>query len=166
MNNQCLSDPAVTKWQRHGAQLLSLERPELRIPEDEHGISLSGPLRVEILEDGLRARLLYPFRVRLHELDGRVIDVPRGFETDFASVPRFFWRIVPPWGRYSPAAVVHDYLYFTGKVTRAEADRVFLGHMERLGVPLWKRTVMYRALRFFGGSAWDECRRNEKVKSV
>ena len=78
-------------------------------------IGLIGPLQVEILPDGRRARLLQPFRVRLRELGERVIEVPQGFETDFASVPRFFWRVVPPWGRYSPAAVVHDYLYSTGK---------------------------------------------------
>jgi hypothetical protein len=37
--------------------------------------------------------------------------VPKGFETDFASVPRVFWTIIPPDGKYTKAAVVHDYLY-------------------------------------------------------
>jgi hypothetical protein len=157
-----LSQTTHARWQRHGAELLSLHRPQFRVPDVHRGISLNGPLRVEILEDGIRARLLYPFRVRLHELGNRVIEAPQGFVTDFASVPRFFWRIVPPWGRYSPAAVVHDYLYATGRVSRAEADRVFLSLMEQLGVPLWKRTVMYRAVRIFGGAAWDEWRRKEK----
>ena len=122
-------------------------------------IGLLGPLQVEILPDGRRARLLQPFRVRLRELGERVIEVPQGFETDFASVPRFFWRVVPPWGRYSPAAVVHDYLYCAGKVTRAEADRAFLTIMQRLGVPAWKRSIMYWAVRWFGGLAWEGCRK-------
>lgn len=123
------------------------------------GVGLTGPLRVEILPDGLHTKLLQPFRVKVRELGDRIVEVPQGFETDFASVPRFFWRIVPPWGRYSPAAVVHDYLYATSKVTRAEADHVFLVLMERLGVPAWKRTIMYWAVRLFGGAAWNECRK-------
>lgn len=124
------------------------------------GIGLLGPLRVEILPDGRRARLLQPFRVNV---EGRGIEAPKGFETDFASVPRVFWRIVPPWGRYSPAAVIHDYLYFTGQVPRAEADAVFLTLMERLGVPAWKRSIMYRAVRIFGKAAWNTRRQHDKA---
>ena len=112
-------------------------------------LGLSGPLRVEILPNGMTARLTQPFRVRT------------GFETDFASVPRLFWRVVPPWGRYSPAAVVHDYLYHTGKVSRLAADRLFLELMAALGVPLWKRQVMYWAVRLGGWLAWDASRKRE-----
>ncbi len=118
-------------------------------------IGLIGPLRVEILRDGRRARLLRPFRVRIGAPVSRIIEVPRGFVTDFASVPRFFWRVLPPWGTYSPAAVVHDWLYHTRLVSRAEADRAFLIIMQRLGVSKWKRTVMYWAVRCFGGPAWE-----------
>ena len=55
-------------------------------------LGLSGPLRVEILPNGMTARLTQPFRVRTGA--GRIIEVPAGFETDFASVPRLFWRVV------------------------------------------------------------------------
>src|SRR5215207_3681703 len=41
---------------------------------------------------------------------GRAIVVPSGFITDGASVPRFLWGMLPAWGKYSRAAVVHDYL--------------------------------------------------------
>ena len=112
------------------------------------GIGLTGPLRVEILSDGVRGRLLWPFRVRL--ADGREVEVPVGFVTDFASVPRAFWRLIPPWGRYSPAAVVHDYLYGQDDWPKAEADRAFLDLMRQVGVPRWKRTMMYWAVRWFG----------------
>ena len=87
--------------------------------------------------------------------------MPAGFETDFASVPRLFWRVVPPWGRYSPAAVVHDYLYHTGKVSRLAADRLFLELMAALGVPLWKRQIMYWAVRLGGWLAWNASRKRE-----
>lgn len=42
---------------------------------------------------------------------GVVIDVPTSFVTDQASIPREFWSILSPAGRYSRAAVVHGYLY-------------------------------------------------------
>jgi len=116
------------------------------------------PLHLELMPDGRNARLFKNFRVKIS--DRQTVVVPKGFVTDFASVPRLFWRIVPPWGVYSPAAVVHDYLYHNGALSRKESDRIFLKLMKRLDVPLWKRTVMYLAVRLFGWSAWSNCRRN------
>ena len=55
-------------------------------------LNLTGPLRVEILPSGRHARLTQPYRIGTAA--GRIIEVPEGFETDFASVPRLFWRIV------------------------------------------------------------------------
>lgn len=97
--------------------------------------------------------------------------IPVGFRTDFASIPRAFWSIFPPIGRYAGAAVIHDFMYqFRGfcyapfsdmrtlwtSVTRKEADLRFLWAMELLGVPWWKRKIMYRAVRLFGGKAWKQ----------
>ncbi len=65
-------------------------------------IGLLGPLQVEILPEGRRARLVQPFRVNV---EGRVIEAPKGFETDFASVPRVFWRIVSKRRSRSVAAI-------------------------------------------------------------
>jgi hypothetical protein len=117
-----------------------------------HSIGLNGPLRVELLPNGISAILVRPFIVRCKS--GRIVEVPAGFQTDFASVPRAFWRLIPPWGPYSPAAVVHDYLYTTGLVSRAEADKIFLELMKRLDVPAWKRNVMYWAVRMAGASRY------------
>lgn len=38
--------------------------------------------------------------------------------------------------------------------TRAEADAVFAEAMQVVGVPAWRRTVMYRAVRMGGGNGW------------
>lgn len=113
-------------------------------------------LIVEILPDGRQATLTKP--LELSDARGNVHRVPEGFTTDFASVPRLLWRLVPPWGPYSPAAVVHDYLYRTGTGTRPAADAVFLSLMKRLGVPAWKRYAMYAAVRAFGFMAWRGAR--------
>lgn len=84
-----------------------------------------------------------------------LITVPPGTVTDFASIPRAFWRILPPWDTHRRAGVVHDWLYTTQKHTRKEADQVFLEAMKALGVPLWKRQAMYAAVRMFGFVAWN-----------
>lgn len=125
-------------------------------------VFLSGPLRVEILPDGMSARLTHAFCVRL--ASDRIIEVPVGFVTDFASVPRLFWRIVPPWGAYSPAAVVHDYLYQNHLVSREEADRIFLELMTVLGVLPWKRKTMYWAVRIGGWVAWNASQEADTAK--
>jgi len=80
----------------------------------------------------------------------RRIMVPAGFRTDFASVPRLFWRILPPFGLYGKAAVLHDWLYFEAMLSRETADGIFLEAMVELGVAKWKRRIMYRAVRMFG----------------
>ncbi len=80
----------------------------------------------------------------------QVITVPAGTVTDLASVPRVLWAIFPPHGRYAKAAIVHDYLYEQGIGCKAFADRVFLEAMGVLGVPMWRRKLMYWAIKFFG----------------
>lgn len=83
-----------------------------------------------------------------------VIRVPAGFVTDLASVPRALWAVLPPHGKYAKAAIIHDYLYTKGEVPRLEADRVFSEAMEVLGVPKWKRKLMYWAVRAFGAGSY------------
>lgn len=79
------------------------------------------------------------------------IDVPAGFETDFASVPRVFWNILPPTGSYGKAAVIHDYLYrIPWLATRTQADAVLLEAMTFLKVGWWTRQVIYWGVRVGG----------------
>jgi len=82
--------------------------------------------------------------------------VPWGFVTNFASVPRMFWSIVSPWDKHMKAAVVHDYCYKTGCVSRLDADGIFRRMMKELGVSWWRRQAMYRAVRLFGGSHYKK----------
>ena len=84
----------------------------------------------------------------------QVVRVPAGFRTDFASVPRALWSVVPPWGRYGPAAIVHDWLYATHETSRPLADSVFLEAMTSLRVAWWRRWAMWGAVRLFGRRAF------------
>jgi hypothetical protein len=76
--------------------------------------------------------------------------IPKGFITDFASIPRIFWSILPPTGDYGPAAVLHDFLYRTGVVSRARADDLFFEAMGVLGVASWKRYTIWYGVHVLG----------------
>lgn len=115
--------------------------------------SFSTPLHLEY-GDGRKWKLILGFRYDTDLLAAGAVYVPAGFETDFASVPRLFWRLYPPTGQYGKAAVVHDYLYRGSGVSRELADKIFLEAMECLKVHWWTRHTIYRAVRLFGGSAY------------
>ncbi|EJQ8214212.1 DUF1353 domain-containing protein [Salmonella enterica] len=102
-------------------------------------------------------RVHEPFAFYLSDDNSDVISVPAGFVTDLASVPRVFWILLPPDGKYAKAAIIHDYLYDNALRTKKEADKIFLDGMTVLGVPRWKRTVMYWAVRMFGRGNYGKC---------
>lgn len=79
-----------------------------------------------------------------------LIVIPKGFRTDFASVPRLFWRIIPPAGSYNKATVVHDYLYQSRQCSRCLADAIFREAMTELGVGFVRLWLMWFAVRCFG----------------
>ena len=105
--------------------------------------------------DGHEWRLVQGFTYHTRRASGGAIYVPAGFETDFASVPRFFWRLIPPHGCYGKASVIHDFLYRKSGVSREKADAIFLEAMTVLGVPWITRTLIYAAVRVFGGAAYQ-----------
>ena len=95
-------------------------------------------------------------------LSGEVVFVPRGFKTDFASIPKIFWSIIGgPTGKYTNAAVVHDYLYVKGTYTRKRTDQIFLEAMKGLKVSWWKRKAMYFAVRVGAWGPWNRYRKKD-----
>src|SRR5262245_10592244 len=81
------------------------------------------------------------------------VNVPIGFVTDFASIPRIFWSVLPPDGKYTHPAIVHDYLYWTQTGSRKDADEIFKIMMEDFSVNGVIVGPIYSAVRTFGGSA-------------
>jgi len=90
-----------------------------------------------------------------------IITVPKGFITDFASVPKIFWPIINPVGEHGKAAVIHDYCYATACYNKSRSDKIFLEGMEVLEVEKWKRETMYHVVVWFGWFAWYKHRRIE-----
>jgi hypothetical protein len=113
------------------------------------------------------APLLKPFAdnhdwVLFSDLDYRVgdsaitITVPKGFVTDFASIPQPFWSAgLSPNGKYSKAAIVHDYLYWVQRCTRRQADNILMIAMKESGVDVATRTAIYEGVRLGGDTAWE-----------
>jgi hypothetical protein len=88
--------------------------------------------------------------------------VPRGFVTDFASVPRPLWWLFPRWAKYGNAAIVHDFLYWDQKEDRQTADRRIVEGMKDLRVSPVTRKLIYWALRIGGIFAWRANTRTRK----
>lgn len=84
----------------------------------------------------------------------KILLVPMGFLTDFASVPRVPFAYWLAGNTAHGAAIVHDYLYQTHRTDRATADRVFDEAMEVEGEPAWRRWMMWLAVRTVGMWAW------------
>jgi hypothetical protein len=92
-----------------------------------------------------------------------VITVPRGFVTDFASIPQGFWSLgLSPNGTYSKAAIVHDFLYWSQGCTQLQSDNILLIAMKESNVDLPLRNAIYQGVRFGGAAAWA---RNADEKS-
>jgi hypothetical protein len=90
------------------------------------------------------------------------VEVPIGFVTDFASIPRLFWSALRPDGEYTYPAIIHDYLYWTQTRRREVADEIFKVVMEEFGIAAITRNSIYFAVRSFGQSSWDG---NGKLKA-
>ena len=97
---------------------------------------------------------------------GTQLTARKDFSFDLSSVPRAFWIFVAPNELSIVAPLFHDLLYrFRGRLpagdatpprtfSRKDTDLLFLELMEIEQVPLWRRSVAYRAVRVFGGVRW------------
>ena len=124
------------------------------------------PLQTELIgEKEGRAvwRLLAPL---IYQGKDITVVVPKGFECDFASVPRLPLAYLTCGDTAHEAATVHDYLYRTDStpgVDRETADRVFLEGMEAQGESWWRRKLMYRMVRMFGGSSYHQYKVGDSI---
>jgi hypothetical protein len=126
--------PPETPAGQHPRHLLGFGRDstvDVRQVNDDEWITLHELLYHAKIED---------FKVPLHEV------------TDFASVPREFVWFIPRYGRYTKAAILHDYLCRVlvpdDRISRIDADGIFLQAMRELGVPFLRRWIMWAAVRW------------------
>jgi hypothetical protein len=83
------------------------------------------------------------------EVDGWVI--PAGFRTDFASAPRAVVWLIPRFGIYTMAAVLHDWFcrvgIQAGSISAVDADGVFRRVLREQGVGVALRWLMWTGVR-------------------
>ena len=118
--------------------------PQFRIP-DSPGVRPSGNNRAFVL--------LEPMNYEVGST-GAFIKVPTGFVTDYASVPKPLWGLYSPHDQYSRAAVVHDFLYWTQRCTRLQADNLFMIAMKESDVKAATREAVYAGVRLAGEDPW------------
>lgn len=85
------------------------------------------------------------------------IEIPVGFTTDGASVPRWAQELTgwAPWADPQRwAGIVHDWLYSQRGVAKSHADNVFRAVLVSEGAGRWKRKLMYIAVVLGGGPAY------------
>lgn len=120
------------------------------------------PLQVQPYADD-RWFLVTPLQyVTLHTGTAWVIEIPAHvFPTDLASIPWIVQLVIRKDAKTHAAAVVHDWLTYRnnrfkrrGKdgITRSDADKIFREALIVAGVPAWKATTMYHAVRLFSWS--------------
>ena len=110
------------------------------------------------LSDGIHWQVVEDFEYHVgKEESNDVVKVPAGFITDGASIPKIFWSIIGgPWGKYGYAAILHDFCYSTQTRTRLASDKIFLEAMKVLQVNIFKRLIMYRAVRIASFIPWNK----------
>lgn len=91
------------------------------------------------------------------------VEIPAGYETDGASVPRAFYNVLSRFGVALPAAILHDFRYDPAErygvkqrwLSRAEADLEFYENLRKLGVNFARAQAALKAVRLFGWRAWN-----------
>lgn len=92
----------------------------------------------------------------IYIVDGHLIKILSGFETDYASSPKGLWNIFPPVNYdYAAAAILHDFLYVTKYFDRNICDQIFYYTLKELKVGFIKRNAMYYGVRMGGKIPWD-----------
>src|ERR1044071_290824 len=134
------------------------------MPDQEQSVVITRPLKVcPAAEDNWVVVEKWPF---VGHPNGKTVqfEVPEGFITDFASIPRLLWPILPKWGNYGWAGVLHHYLFWEQGLCREDADAILLEAMIRssVSVPGWRQQLIYRAVRLFGGWAWNSNKRRKQ----
>lgn len=112
------------------------------------GFSPGAKVVVEQLDDqNWKVREAFAYTGKSEE----TFDIRVGQGTDFASVPKLLVWFLPRYGRYTKAAILHDYLWRerAGKdIDYIDADGMFRRAMRELGVPFLRRWIMWAAVRW------------------
>jgi len=119
----------------------------------------SGPLRVNHIPESPFWEIAYPLSYTSDLLADK-ITVPKGFITDFASVPRLPFVYLMFGGTSHRASVIHDALYRKDidvpEVDQKTADAIFLEAMETNDDGWISRWGKWLGVRVGGCTSWKK----------
>jgi hypothetical protein len=86
--------------------------------------------------------------------EGGRVEVPKGFMSDYASVPRLLWRILPP-HMHPKASILHDFLYSVEwRGSRADCDALFRAALLADDASKGAAWAYYIGVRIGGWATW------------
>lgn len=93
-------------------------------------------------------RINYLFRNQSYEAI-----IPKGFTTDFGSVPKKFRSIISNVSKFNVAWLLHDYMYSkfcSINISKSDADILLRRNLEYLGMSYVDRWIVYYSVKYFG----------------
>ena len=106
--------------------------------------------------------------------NGMNIEIPKGFEWDLSTVPRFAWGLLAPDGDFELAYLIHDYLWINKEEMFTHFDYYDLNFNQKFTddeMLKWSKVtngtknislrnidnyIRYYAVRLFGWLVWNE----------
>lgn len=121
------------------------------------GRFVTAGLKTDLVDEIDNIHVLLAALVYWSDILGRKVRVPKGFRTDYASVPRVIGAYLLFGDKGKRAAVVHDFLYSGGLagVTREQADAVFKEALLVSGYSGFTAWAMHAGVRIGGASHFD-----------
>ena len=120
-------------------------------------MSLPEPELHTYFDEEAGERIYYSCEQLAFDMDGDVlVVVPPLFLSDGLSIPRWARSVFSKSPSYIYAGIAHDYTYriLPHKMTRKQADLLFLKLMKGYKVGFWTRRAIYRAVRIGARKSW------------
>jgi len=97
-------------------------------------------------------------------IDHFILVIPKNFDTDLASIPRFIWSLMAPSrSEFIAPSILHDYLYTCHNgFARKEIDEIYYYALVKQGVSKFWAYEMYVAVRLFGNGHFSQSGSCEK----
>jgi hypothetical protein len=117
-------------------------------------VNFVGVVRVTPINDGV-------FQLNqnlIADIDDKPVIIPKGFITDFASIPKLFWSVESPFDMKTIApSILHDYLYTCpNNLSRQKIDSIFYSSLiDNLVNPV-KSYLYWLAVRIAGSSHFNK----------
>jgi hypothetical protein len=91
-----------------------------------------------------------------YAMDGTIVHVEQGFESDGATIPWWLRWIYPQYREYFLACILHDKGYMAQLVNKEWCDLNFLYWMYQTGVDKKTRERFFWAVNKFGNKQWNK----------